>query len=54
MDTIVVNNVYRKIGVLLIINLKVLALDLPYSVKKNPLSVQKETSLYICKHKPNY
>ena len=46
MNTIVVNNVYRKIGELLIIILKVLALDLKDSVKK-PHLVSKKRYLSI-------
>ena len=41
MNTIVVNNVYRKIGELLIIILKVLALDLADSVKNPHLGPKK-------------
>ena len=41
MNTIVVNNVYRKIGELLIIILKVLALDLADSVKTPHLGSKK-------------
>ena len=41
MNTIVVNNVYRKNGELLIIILNVLALDLPYSVKNSHLESKK-------------
>ena len=41
MNAIVVNNVYRKIGELLIITLKVLALDLPDSVKNPHLGSKK-------------
>ena len=41
MNTIVVNNVYRKNGELLIIILKVLALDLVDSVKKTHLGSKK-------------
>ena len=41
MNKIVVNNVYRKIGELLIIILKVLALDLPDSVKNPRLGSKK-------------
>ena len=51
-DTIVVNNVYRKIGELLIIILKVLALDLPDSVKKPHLGPERDISL--CKFKPKF
>ena len=41
MNTIVVNNVYREIGELLIIILKVLALDLTDSVKNPHLGSKK-------------
>ena len=41
MNTIVLNNVYRKNEELLIIILKVLALDLPDSVKKTHLGSKK-------------
>ena len=41
MNTIVVNKVYRKIGELLIIILKVLALDLADSVKNPHLGSKK-------------
>ena len=54
MNTIVVNNVYRKIGELLIVILKVLALDLANSVKNPPFRVQKEISLYLCKYKSKF
>ena len=53
MNTIVVNNVYRKIGELLIIILKVLVLDLAEPVKTPHFRVQKEISLYLCKNMPN-
>ena len=52
MNTIVVNNEYRR--ELLIIILKVLALDLADSVKNPPFRVQKEISLYICKYKSKF
>ena len=51
MNTIVVNNVYRKIGELLIIILKVLAFGPRKFGQKPPLRVQKEISLYLCKYK---
>ena len=54
MNTIVSNNVYRKIGELLISILKILALDLPDSFTKTPFRVQKEISLYLCKYKPKF
>ena len=41
MNTIVVNNVYRKIGELLIIIFKILALDLADSVKNPHLGFKK-------------
>ena len=44
-NTIVVNNVYRKIGELLIIVLKVMALDLPDSVKPPVYGPKRDISL---------
>ena len=47
MNTIVVDYVYRKIGELWIIILKVLALDLADSVK-NPHLGSKKGCMYVC------
>ena len=51
MNTIVVNNVYRKIGELLIIILKILALDLADSVENPHLGSKKN---YLCKYKSKF
>ena len=53
MNTIVVNNVYRKIGKLLIIILKVLALDLADSVKKPHLGSKKRYLSISVNIRPN-
>ena len=54
MNTIVVNNVYRKNGELLIIILKVLALDIPDSVKTPHLGSKGDISLSLCKYNPKF
>ena len=53
MNTIVVNNVYRKIGELLIIIIKFSGLGPRRFGQKPPFRVQKEISLYLCKYKSN-
>ena len=53
MNTIVVNNVYRKIGELLIIILKVLDLDLADSVKKPHLGFKKRYLFFSVNISPN-